>query len=71
VTSDSGAQAERETQKSRSTFTVERLFHWKSQDDYDSLEREPQLVSLYVVEALELRNLEILLCLEASGWEGV
>ena len=42
-------------------FFVERLPLKKSRDDCASFEREAQLVFEYVAEALELRDLEILL----------
>ena len=42
-------------------FFVERLDLKKSRDDCASFEREAQLVFEYVAEALELRDLEILL----------
>ena len=52
-------------------FWVERLDLKKNRGECASFEREAQLVSEYVAEALELRNSEILLRLEATGWVGV
>ncbi len=68
--SDSGAKAGRETQKSRSTCSVERPFHVTSRDECASFEPVAGFVADYVAAAIECRDTDLHLLRHEAGCVG-
>jgi hypothetical protein len=60
----------RETQKSRSTFSVERLFHVKSRGECASFEPVAGFVADYVAAAIECRDTDLHLLRHEAGCVG-